>query len=396
MKKKSVLMCLAAFAFPFMAAQARPAAVSDDYHECTSWIIKPDLTGGKTMILHKNRDSKSRTVCLRHESAADKYQWIAVGDYNNGANMGLNSKGVAVAMNSGDPCDGISTNKKGAFTPMLGQMMLANCASAAEALKLLEKNIREKNYMHGQKGSIWFIADAKEAYIVEHDAVRFAAYPIVSGFAIRANTWHYPEMMIYSQRPTDQIINHYRREIAVRQCLFEAGKRYKEPVTVEKIAEASRIDQFPEDPKCYPLCGYNTNSAATITIDLEYPELLSTVYGAFGPPRYTAYLPVPILLDRTKVPEELAKVIFSKAVVARWTAKKELLPQDKLVEFELDLNKHHAAAVEEARKKLKNGGKREDVQKILTAAFLRNWEKLRKLSEDADAKQNLKEEQTKK
>ena len=33
-------------------------------HECTSWIIMPDLTGGKQMILHKNRDSKYRNIAV--------------------------------------------------------------------------------------------------------------------------------------------------------------------------------------------------------------------------------------------------------------------------------------------------------------------------------------------
>lgn len=122
-----------------------------------------------------------------------------------------------------------------------------------------------------------------------------------------------------------------------------------------------------------------TNSAGTIAIDCEYPELLSTLYGAFGPPRYTAYLPIPSVL--TEYPELLRSTAFADAAFARYDAKRDLLPMKELVEFEAGLNRRHRAAAEEAREKLKNGGTREVVQKILNDAFRQNWEELRKLAE---------------
>lgn len=353
---------------------------TDSDHECTSWIVTPDLTGGKTMLLHKNRDADSVRICLRHGTGKNGEEWISVSDLNGGVNMGLNSKGVAVAMNSGDPSDGFFSRSGRMGTTAIAERIMKECSTAAESVEYLKKIVREKKYYHGKKGSIWFIADARESYVAEHDALRFAVHLVAGGFALRANSWYYPEMVMYSQWPVDVMINHRRRELAVRNSLFDFGTAYKKAVTVEKIAAASRVDTLPEDPKCYPPCGSRTNSAATIEIDCEYPEFLSTIYASFGPPRYTSYLPVPGLLERDKIPEELMTLAFSSAVFARRDAGKELLPQDELARFERKMNKRHSAAVEAARKKLKAGGTKADAAKLLTAAFLRNWEDLRKLS----------------
>ena len=76
----------------------------------------------------------------------------------------------------------------------------------------------------------------------EHDAVHFAAHEVKAHFAIRANAWHYPEMIMYSKRTMKTLTNHHRREFAVRSSMFQEGTKYKEPVTLEAIAIASRIN----------------------------------------------------------------------------------------------------------------------------------------------------------
>ncbi len=348
-------------------------------HECTSWIITPELTGGKFMLLHKNRDLNEKTrISGNQNSPAGKNSWIAVGSPEGGVNMGINSRGLALAMNSADRSDGKSPGP-GLGTVEMAQAALEECATAAEAVEFLRGLVKARNYHHDDRGSMWFAADSKQAFIAEHDLLRFASHEIKFGFAIRANVWHYPEMLIYSQSSPAERISNLRRECAVQNSLFDGGTAYNVPVTVEKVAEASRIDRIPEDPECYPLCCARTNSAATITIDCEYPELLSTVYSAFGPPRHTAYLPVPSIL--AELPAEIRSGTFGDAVIARADAKRDLLPMNELAEFELGSNERHRAAVEMAREKLKNGGTREDVQKILTEVFQQNWEALRKLSE---------------
>ena len=349
-------------------------------HECTSWIVMPDLTGGKQVLLHKNRDSTSRKIGLHKHSPAGKYTWLSVSNVPKlTSNMGLNEKGVAAVMNSGDSTDAVSKPSSWS-TPAMAREILENSASAEAAVKALHELVKAKKCSHGGCGNIWIIADADSAFIVEHDALRFAAHKITSGFAIRANCFHFPEMVIYSKWRPKSVASITRREYNVREHLFGNGSQYNEPVTVEKMNAASRINQIPDaSPECYPLCGNITNSAATIVIDREFPGALSSIYAAFGPPRHTVYLPIPFLLD--KIPSELANAAFSDAVFARFDAKRELLPQDKLAEFESTLNKRHADAVEKARAILKKGGSKTEAAKILCEAFRLNWEAARKLSE---------------
>ena len=347
-------------------------------HECTSWVVMPELTGGKYMLLHKNRDSKVKKICLNQAAPAGKNSWIALGSPGGSANIGINSRGVAIVMNSGDLSDGQS-KEPALSTSKMAAVALEACASAAEAVDLIRDLVRDRKYQHGERGSIWFFADPKRAFVAENDLLRFAVHEVESGFAIRANVWHYPEMLIYSASSPAEHIKNLRRECAVLDHLFGRGTAYAGPVTVEKIAEASRIDLIPEAPECYPLCGCLTNSAGTIAIDCEYPEMLSTLYAAFGPPRHAAYLPIPAV--QTELPEPLLEVAFADAAFARYDAKRDLLPIDELIAFELKLNQRHCSAVEEAREKLKNGGTRQEVRKILSSAFRHNWEELRELCE---------------
>ena len=380
-KKLLTPLLLAAALLPAVRAEE-----TEDHHECTSWVVMSDLTGGKTVLLHKNRDSKAswKTNLFVVKAEGGKRAWIGI---SNGpqkypsANTGVNDCGVAISMNNGDQTDaqpGPPSSKGGLGTPTIAKEALENCATAEEAVKFLHELVKAKKYSHGKYGSIWVVADPNRAFIVENDTVRFAAHEVRSGFGIRANGWQFPEMMIYSQYAPKTLANFVRREFSVRRSLFADGTKYNEPVTVEKVNAASRVDSIPEDTKCPPVCGGKTRSGCTIAIDREYPGVLSTLYAAFGHPRYTVYLPVPFVLD--KIPVELTDDSFSTAVYARSDNKRELLPQDKLAEFERELNKRQEEAVEQARAVLKKGGSKADAAKILNAAFQKNWEAVKKLS----------------
>ena len=48
MKKKLLTLLTAAVLLPVMASPL-PSAPEEEQHECTSWIVMPDLTGGKYM-----------------------------------------------------------------------------------------------------------------------------------------------------------------------------------------------------------------------------------------------------------------------------------------------------------------------------------------------------------
>ena len=348
-----------------------PVRRDRDRHECTSWVVLPGLTGEKSVMLHKNRDSDVVKLKFYRRKPRGKNGWMALGDAGRvTANMGLNDKGVAIVMNCGDPSDGTSEGP-GASTPVIARTALEECATAAAAVEKIEEFVETKRYHHGKRGSIWFVADAREAWIAENDSLRFAAHKVEGNFDVRANAWHFPEMIPFSQQTPEGLVNYHRREFAVRDHLFARGTKYARPVTVEMIAEASRIPVIPEAPACYPLCGKRTNSAATIVVDCGFPESLSAMFVAFGPPRYTLYLPVPFLLD--EIPEALTSGRFSDAVFARRETGAEL-PEKKRTALEERMNRRHREAVEKARALLRKGGSGEDAAALLSAAFRKNWE----------------------
>ena len=381
MNRKITIVFVALMLGSGLALQAAETGSYVDQHECTSWIVMPDRTGGKCMMVHKNRDSRSRKLHFYRGSEPGKNSWISISNLNSKTPYGgLNDKGLAVVMNSGDPSP-FFRKEKGLGTPKICRSALENCSTAAEAVEHIRQIIKAGNYSHSHCGSIWLLGDGKKAFIIEHDARNFTAHEVKSGFAARGNSWSFPEMIVYSKIKPEHLAHYTLREYRVRETLFGNGTKYKEPVTHEKIAIASRIDRISDDPKCYPLCGNITISGATMVIDCEYPADLSTMFAAFGPPRHTVYLPVPILCRQ--FPEELTSGKFSNAVFARFDAKRELLPQDKLLEFERVLNRRHETALEKARAVLKKGGPkaRENAGKILTEAFRLNWEAVKKLSE---------------
>ena len=289
-------------------------------HECTSWIIMPDLTKGKQIILHKNRDSSSRFLAGLQRSVPGKFSWIGHGNYgSSGANCGINSKGLAVAMNSGDRTR--ENNVSGLNTTLIARILLEECADAPSAVKLLEKMVKKGAYVHGKSGSMWFIADSKTAYVVEHNAKYLHAQALKSGLAVRGNAWHFPEMIVHSQQKHKDLVINNRRVYTVREKLIHKAFHKRGEVQVEDCIAASRITRFPEDPKCYPLCGKLTNAASSFVIDREFPEDLSYTAFAFGPPRHTVYIPVPVTLK--KYPDELLSGRFCNEIFKRFESKKE-------------------------------------------------------------------------
>lgn len=342
---------------------------TDAPHECTSWVVMPDLTGGKSLIVHKNRDSKARKLIAQHRAVKGKHSWIGMGNFGNlCTNMGMNDKALVVIMNSGDRTN--ENSDAGIGTTVMARIMLENCATAAEAVKMLEQMIAAKVYTHGQSGSIWFIADKDNAFIAENNAEHIAVKSVHSGFAIRANSWDFPEMIPFSTAKPNDVVGNNRREYAVRNLLFNKHQAVTKGVLPEMMAEASRIKEIPEDKKCYPLCGKLTNSAATFVIDQEFPEVLSYAVMAFGNPAYTLYLPIPLLVD--VLPDELLDGRNPNAAMARWNKKTPLMSDDKVVAFEAKLNTRHRKALAAARKIMRKTGDRKQAAKLLNEAFNAN------------------------
>lgn len=342
-------------------------------HECTSWIIMPDLTGGKQMILHKNRDSSARYLAGSIRSVPGKYSWIGHGNFGNiGVNNGINSCGLAVAMNSGDRTR--ENNTAGLNTVLIARILLEECADANSAVKLLEEMLRFGAYAHGQSGSMWFLVDGKNAFVVEHNAKYIHAGRIESGLAVRANAWKFPEMVVHSLQIPEDVAGNNHRVYAVRKRLIHDAFHKTGIVTPGDSIAASRITKIPEAPKSYPLCGSLTVSAATFVIDREFPKDLSYVLFAFGPPRHTVYIPLPSTLKN--YPEKLLSGSFSNEVFKRFQKKSPWKDEKELQAFEAEMSSRHQAALDKARKLLKSGVKdaRKQAARLLEKTFWKNWQ----------------------
>lgn len=347
-------------------------------HECTSWIIMPELTAGNQLILHKNRDSSSRYLTALRVSVPGKYSWIGNGNFGTfGTTSGINERAVAVAMNSGPRSKGVSPMGMG--TTIVARILLEQSGTAARAVELLEEIVKAKAYCHGPSGSIWFIADRDQAFLVEQDNICFKAVEVKSGLAVRANAWHLPETIVYSKNNPSQIVGNSRREYALRNALVNGILAKDKKITVTDVMKASRIDRFPEDPKCYALCGSATIVGTSFVIDREHPEELSYFVSTFGPPRHGFYIPVPLTLK--EVPLTLRDGSWSNPLFLRKKAKKN--PDMKILEsVESQMLKNHLAAVEKARKILDKGGfgAKEQAAELLEKSFHANMKLAREKS----------------
>ena len=347
-------------------------------HECTSWIIMPELTDSKQLILHKNRDSSSRYLTAERVSVPGKYSWIGNCNFGSfGTTSGINECALAVAMNSGPRSAGVSPMGMG--TTIIARILLEQCANAAEAVELLEKIVRAKAYCHGKSGSTWFIADPEKAFLVEQDNICFKAVEVTSGLALRANAWHLPETIIHSQNTPAQIVGNSRREYAVRDALVNNILGKKKKITLPDVLKVSRINKFPEDPKCYPLCGAATITGTSFVIDREFPRELSYFVSTFGPPRHGFYLPLPLTLK--ELPLTLRNGSWSNPLFLRKKAKKN--PDIKKLEsIEAVMLKNHLNAVNEARKLLRAGGgsAKNKAAALLEKAFSENMKLAEKKS----------------
>ena len=350
------------------------AMKKDNGHECTSWSVLPDLAADNQLFLHKNRDTNIRRAVIVHRSESKgRYGYLGFHDIGwLDITMGMNAVGLAVTVNSGDNSDAWSNC--GMDTTTLARLILENCKNADEAVALLKKMVENNAYMHGKSGSIWLLADKDCVYVAEHDAKRFGAQKYVSGAVIRANAWCLPDMIRFSQKGVKSVMNSRQREFAVKKALFDSGTQYNRPVTAQIIAKASRVGSLPDLPGSAVPCGNRTVSAATFSIDREFPADLSTMYAAPGNPDYTFFIPVPLTIN--EVPAVLLNQKYSADVYKRWTAGRKTVSAEKRAEIENKINLNHRSAREKARKLLRKSfskANRLEARRIMNEAFAENW-----------------------
>ena len=326
--------------------------------DCTSWIVAPELTANNRMLLHKNRDSQYKPHAPLSFHTPGKFAWSgSCSQFSPNPLMGINEKGLAVAMNSGESCE--KWNPTGFGTPMMARLVLENCATPDEAAALIRELLKAKAYSHVKCGSIFFYANAEYAGITELCAERSNYVSFDFGYMIRANAWHLPGMTgMSTQASKFNLERNTIREFMVRDGLNEriaAGG-----VTPADCIAITRNRGRLLPPEHTPVCRPTTISSGVFEIDKEFPEL-SSFYHLSGPARNT--LSLPLFANAGIFAEEL--------VSGAWTARAEnfknhrgmdhvLLPV--MEELEKELFNRHAAAEEWAKELLRSGKRAEALQ----------------------------------
>jgi hypothetical protein len=212
-----------------------------------------------------------------------------------------------------------------------------------------------------------------------------------NAYAFRANIWQNPVMASRSRGTYKSYLHSSARAyIALSGLTAMMDKDGK--ITVTGIAELSRVCKLPgsEDKSLfsklfsskYPnrsVSGQSTNSGSTIEVDLQYPDVLSTIYAAIGHPRNTVYVPIPVCAE--KVLPSMGSYAWSLASFKRGDKSgfEATVPAEWL-KFEADSQAVYNAAKIKARKLL-NSGKRAEAIKLLNDAAYIIWEKAEALLE---------------
>ena len=365
-----ILPCLLVAALLFANADAELE------HECTTWLAFHDITGNDTNLLHKNRDAKYRNLSLLLSPESSPIKWVALGDTYFGKApenpcMGMNEKGLAAAMNSGEKCTDNSTNPKGRGTPDLLRDILSHCSTAKEALEMLKGFVQKNDYSHGEKGSIFFFVDKDEAYIAEMTAHFISPMRYDRGYAFRANIWHNPGMAAYADNTIATFLNSANREYMVITSLNQA-LRSRGKVTVQDCIDLSRHYKLDNTPIQRRVCSKSTNSAATMEIDREFPAVLSTIYVLIGHPRHTICVPAPVCI--TKRHPKMPTREWNDAAWRRFDAQgpEADIPAEWLAFEKSSLEKYHRTQ-DEARK-LMRAGKHTEAESLLEKTTLKIWD----------------------
>ena len=366
---KAVLCGILLFCAKHAAAQCIESELE---HECTSWIVFSDLTGNNTNILHKNRDSKQRTIIMSASAPDAARQWIALGS-GHGANMGINRSGLAGVMNSGEKCINPTTNKAGKTTPAMMQHILETCDTAAQAVDKLKELIKADDYWHKDKGSIFFFLDSKEGFVCEITAKECIVQKYTRGYAVRANIWQNPNMQQNSRAGISSYLNSSARAYIAFSGLNAALDKHSK-ITLPDIFELSRHCEMPkESSEKRSVCFKSTNSSASLEIDRQYPGTLSTAYCTFGQPRHTVYVPVPVCAKKFR--PEMTDNSWCKDSWKRFNAKGLESPiPSKWLKYEQDFIAEYTAAREAARKLL-DQGKQAEAENLLNDAAEKIWNK---------------------
>ena len=345
-------------------------------HACTSWMVFSDMTQNNTNILHKNRDSKLRDITVFLSPANSPRKWVALGSVGY-TNSGMNSSGLACAMNSGERCIDPPSVKGKKDTPVMLRAILESCDTAAQAVEKLKELIKAGDYSHGDRGSIFFFTDTKEGYICETTAKTCSVQRYDNGFTVRANIWQNPGMYQMSRNTLKSYLNSSARAyiaISGLNKLIDTNKK----IDMFGIFDLSRHYLMPKDsPDKRSLCQIYTNSSCSMEIDKTYPGILSTMYVTIGNPRHTVFLPIPVCAE--EVLPSMSTLKWAPAVFKRMNELKleAPVPQEWL-NFEKESMAEYSKAKAEAQKLIK-ANKRTEAVNLINSTAEKIWKSAEKL-----------------
>ena len=336
----------------------------------TMWMILPKGSMSGLMTMHVSRDLTKNTkpvpnlIFDARKQFGGKYKFLRICN-NQYCIAGVNEKGLGVIFTGGDPTSDKNPPKSNQnFTPHNATaIMLRRFAAAEQAVKYMHQGFKA----HQIVGSaIYLIADPYRAFVVECSPRHFASWELPHAFCVYTHCWKLPGMDDGSIGTADRAQWNYQREWAAREFLRQAMENNHHMIPIAESMAVSRLAAH-ETGKKTVLNGPsnpNTFAAFTFELDPEYPDYLSTVHVAFGPPRHTVYLPIPfIAMD--KLPANLLNRQTVEAAIGRRNAAGENAPVDpELVKFQEKIVLEFAKARSRARQMLRSD-RCADAEKLL-------------------------------
>ena len=343
---------------------------------CTSWLVLPDASATGTAMLQKNRDYGGQNLLTLRifRAMPGRYKVAMMGDlWSSGACAVMNEKGLMIVQNDGPGWES-RLQRYGIGCISMLRLLAEQCADVAEAEAMMRK-LHTRGIVVGS--SIYLIADLDRGVVIEATGRHLAVSHLNFGFEARANNFLLPGMSGLNQtlRPRDKFLNGENRRYAATEFLA-SRLREKGMLSPVDLMDCSRQrDPEMEKQNWRQICMKNTIASTLFVPDRAYPEMLSTVFIAIGPPRHTVYLPVP--MGVTEFPEELA--CGDMGLVAFALRKKYGLDHPHLDRFkalEKELWDEHFATCEEARKLLR-AHRRNEAAALLTENFRKQFVKVR-------------------
>ena len=314
----------------------------------TSWIVRSRESASGMMLLHGCREAKTQLkLGMSYETPEKdrnvKFRHLRIGDRSGFTFAALNERGLAIVFTGGDPTDDPKPpenplNVTGNFGTV---NMAGKCASAPEAVKWLRGEY-EKGRICGNL--IFLIADTRRAFAVECANRHFASWELPHAICVYANCWKLPGMDDASIGTAERAARNYQREWTARELLRQALETrgvvsVRDSLAISRTGAADMNDpKFDKarGPRKLLTAPYNRASVDSylFELDSEFPEILSTVYAAWGPQRHTVYFPIPL-----GAADALPEVLFSEewvggAVRRRDAAKNDAPVDPRLLEFE--------------------------------------------------------------